>query len=237
VAKETISLEAKPEMTSEQVRSQFRLSKELHQQLKAAALESGRSLNSELVQRLADSFLERPDSSTNVQNDASERLKVELVLEFEEWYRQLPKSKQTKGALIEFCRLYNGGDPEWDELEPIPGIEVVNPKLLRELAVAYRWYSTQSPHVAQTLAGLSPPSDSSKCDLLISYLEWCCNEQIMPMSDRALYLYCNEDRVTKKGTKYNQFEVSPPYLKSLATNWYCNFMAEIKHLEKKASSN
>lgn len=212
-------------MSKYNYRTQLRLPNRIYARLKAASEQSGRSLNAEIVHRLEESL-----DSKYLGADAGkppERQKAELLLEFESWLRNSKLQLNEKVAYNEFCRLYNGDDPDQEEVEHVYGIENVDPRFLGDLALAMRRYARESIYVLDPTRPQRIVDERRKCELLIAYLRWCKERAESPQEGTALVAFCDEYNSRESGKILDLEEISPGYLDELVSSWLCCFLGQI----------
>lgn len=210
-------------MSKDTYRSQFRLPWDLHELLKAASEESGRSLNAELVTRLEDSFREREPTQAQL---APEMRKAELLLDFEEWLLDPESSKDEKGSFRKYCLLYNGADPDGEQVDFVSEIDEIHPAYLHALALAWRRYARESKYVQKYGDPTRPQrlaTERRKGELVLGYMEWCEYWGRDPFSSDALDTFCktyNTEGVAQAHGKILEIpEISPGYLEELLKIW------------------
>ncbi|MDE1713572.1 Arc family DNA-binding protein (plasmid) [Chromobacterium amazonense] len=210
-------------MSKDIFRSQFRLPWDLYEQLKKSAEEAGRSLNAEIVFRLEASFSEQAPSQAQ---QAPEMRKAELLLGYEEWVGALGLAQNSKDRFQDYCQLYSVDGPNEEQIERIWGIDEIEPRYLRELALAWRRYARESKYL-QTLEDPTRPQrqvlERRKAELVISYLQWCKNENCDAQSTDAIDRFCdvyNSVGLSQARWKVIDLpEVSPGYLEELVKVW------------------
>ncbi|SMF56509.1 Arc family DNA-binding protein [Pseudogulbenkiania subflava] len=205
-------------------RTQLRLPNKIYARLKAASEQSGRSLNAEIVHRVEESF-----NSKHLGANAGrppERQKTELLLDFERWsYSKSPLNE--KVAYSEYCRLYNGDDPDQEEVEHVYGIEKIDPRFLIDLALAMRRYARESTYVLDPTRAQRIVDERRKCDLLIAYLRWCKERTEAPQESTALVAFCAEYNSRESGKILDLEEIFPGYLEELVSSWLCCFPVQL----------
>lgn len=215
-------------MTDDIYRTQLRLPISIYERLRIAAEETGRSLNAEIAYRLDVSL-----STKTLGTDAgqpTERQKAELLLEFESWLRGSSNFQDEKTGYREFCRLYNGADPDWEQVEPVSGIEEVSPRFLRDLALAWRRYTRESVYAQQFIDPTRPQrltAERRKCELVVAYLHWCKEHEKAPSDTAALVAFCDEYNSREGGNILDLWEISPGYLEELVSAWLYSFPVQL----------
>lgn len=180
-------------MTDGIYRTQLRLPNHVYEQLKALAEQSGRSLNSEIVHRLESSLQSNMLCSRH--DIPTERQNAELLLEFEYWQRELNTSLSEKMAYQEYCRLYNDESPGVGAFERVIGIKKVMPRTLRDLAIAFRRYASESIYLQEAGDSTQPQrlaQESRKGKLMLGYLQYCKSLRRDPLDSVALEDFCSE---------------------------------------------
>ncbi|MFN4236054.1 MAG: Arc family DNA-binding protein [Vogesella sp.] len=215
-------------MTDDIYRTQLRLPIRVYERLRVAAEESGRSLNAEIAHRLDVSL-----TAKTIGTDASqptERQKAELLLDFEAWLRESSTYQNEKTAYREYCRLYNGADPDWEQVEPVHGIEEVNPRFLRDLALAWRRYARESVYVQQFTDPTRPQRlapERRKGELVMSYLGWCNALENDPLAPASLVEFCRQYNDGEGRKVLEMPEISPGYLEELMGVWLYNLPVQL----------
>lgn len=207
-------------MTDDIYRTQLRLPISIYEKLRVAAEESGRSLNAEIAYRL-DASLNTKTLSTDT-GQPTERQKAELLLGFEAWLRDSSNSQNEKVAYREFCDLYNGADPDWEQVEPVYGIEEVNPRFLRDLALAWRRYARESVYVQQFTDPTRPQRlvpERRKGELMMSYLRWCNAAEKDPLDPALLVMFCEQYNDGEGSKVLDIPEIFAGYLEELVKEW------------------
>jgi hypothetical protein len=220
-------------MTDDIYRTQLRLPVTVYEQLRTAAEQAGRSLNAEIVHRL-DLSLRAPRSST-MTDVPNERQKVELLLVFEEWLRSSKHSQDRKAASKEFCRLYNGADPDWEQVEPVHGVEEINPRFLRNLALAWHSYARESVYFHQFNDPMHPQRnapENRKCELIITYLHWSKVQKKPPLDPASLVAFCAEYNDDEKTQLLDIPRISPSYLEELINTWFYKFPTRLAEVSE-----
>lgn len=223
-------------MTDANFRSQLRLPIDIYEQLKAAAAESGRSLNAEITHRLSISLNSK--AVIAAPERPQEKQKAELLLEFETWMRDAKRSRDDKRVYSDFCHLYNGADPNWDQVEPVYGIEKVAPRELRDLALAWRRYARESVYVHQFTDPTRPQRlapERRKGKLLMSYLHWCNETAMAPLDGKALVGFCEYYNEGAHNSILDMPEISSGYLEELITTWLCDLPVQLAELPNKTN--
>ena len=206
-------------MTENLYRTQLRIPMRVYEQLKQQADDSGRSLNAEIAYRLEASLGERALRNGRL---PTERQKVELLLDFESWLQESQEGQNEKAALKAFCHLYNGGDPDYEQVEPVHGIEEVAPRFLRDLALACRRYARESPYISQYLDPTMPQRhvpEVRKAALVKGYLCWCEMQTKNPIAPDALNDFCREYHEGGLQKILDVPTISPGYLEELVIAW------------------
>lgn len=223
-------------MTDEIYRTQLRLPKHIYDQLKSLAESSGRSLNSEIVHRLEASL---NSNTLGFRNDVpTERQNAELLLEFEYWLRNFDKSFSEKMAYQEYCRIYNEGTLVTESFDRVIGIKKITPRTLRDLAIAFRRYASESiylqekndPTQAQRLA-----QESRKGTLVLIYLQHCKTTQQDPLNPAALEGFCSKYNTHHSSEMPEENKkvigiarVTPVYLEELVKVWLYEIPSRLK---------
>ncbi|WP_337882555.1 Arc family DNA-binding protein [Chromobacterium haemolyticum] len=221
-------------MTEKLYRTQLRLPMRVYEQLKQQADESGRSLNAEIAYRLENSLGEKALRDGRL---PTERQKVELLLDFESWLQESQGELSEKGALKEFCRLYNGGDPDYEQVETVYGIEEVTPRFLRDLALACRRYARESPYISQHLDPIMSQRhvpEVRKAALVKSYLCWCETQTKNPMTPDTLNSFCREYHEEMYQRILGIPTISPGYLEELVIAWLHKLPMYLSMLSEKS---
>lgn len=209
-------------------RTQLRLPTGLYERLKGESEMAGRSLNAEIAFRLEMSLLSQAPAT--VAKQPTERQKAELLLEFEAWTRSVGALSGEIEAYREFCRVYNGADPDSDLVEPVYGIEEVRPRFLRDLALAWRRYARESAHVHQ----FTDPTRSQrlvperrKRHLIMSYLRWCNVPEKNPLDPASLVGFCGYYSSAEDNQVLDVPAISPSYLEELVNEWVYELPAQL----------
>jgi len=215
-------------MSDDIYRTQLRLPIGVYERLKAESDMSGRSLNAEIAYRLEISLGSQSAGTVAVQ--PTEKQKAELLLEFEAWFRDSGALRDGKTAYREFCRLYNGADPDWEQVEPVYGIEEVSPRFLRDLALTWRRYARESAHVHQftdpTRAQRLVP-ERRKGELVMSYLRWCNVPEKYPLDPALLTGFCDQYNSVEGNKAFDIPEIFPSYLEELVKEWVYELPAQL----------
>ncbi|MDC7716607.1 TraY domain-containing protein [Vogesella sp. DC21W] len=209
-------------------RTQLRLPTDTYERLKGESEMAGRSLNAEIAFRLEMSLLSQAPAT--VAKQPTERQKAELLLEFEAWTRSVGTLSGEIEAYREFCRVYNGADPDSDLVEPVYGIEEVRPRFLRDLALAWRRYARESAHVHQ----FTDPTRSQrlvperrKRHLIMSYLRWCNVPEMNPLDPASLVGFCEYYSSAEDNQVLDVPAISPSYLEELVNEWVYELPAQL----------
>lgn len=223
-------------MPNDIYRTQLRLPMDIYVQLKSASDESGRSLNAEIAHRISVSLTGK--TAMAVADRPQEKQKAELLLEFEDWIRGARRSRDDKTVYRDFCHLYNGADPNWEQVEPVYGIEKVEPRELRDLALAWRCYARESIYVQQFTDPTRPQRlapEHRKGKLLMSYLLWCTETEKNPLEGESMIGFCEHYNKGECNRILDIPEIHSGYLEELITTWLCNFPAQLAGLPSKTN--
>lgn len=201
----------------------LRMPEGMRESLTEAAQSYGRSLNAEIVARLEESFQEPAPKPAQL---APEHRKKELLLDYEEWLLDPTNPREEKGSFREYCRLYNGDDPDGEQVDSVSDIDEIEPDYLREMALAWRLYARESRYVKKYDDPTKPQRlahERRKGELLVGYLECCEYWGFDPASQDAVEKFCQA--YNSKGTPQTNGkivdipEISPGYLEELFKVW------------------
>lgn len=221
-------------------RTQLRLPNHIYSQLKALAENSGRSLNSEILHRLESSL---QSNMLGFRSDIpTERQNAELLLEFEYWLRESNASISEKMAYQEYCRLYNNENPSLESFERVIGIKKITPIALRDLAIAFRRYASESTYLQEKSDPTQPQrltQESRKGKLVLIYLQHCKSTQWDPLDSVALESFCTEynahnasDESGRSKKVIGIQKITAAYLEDLIKAWVYEVPAQLRETMK-----
>ena len=210
----------------------MRLHIEVQKKLVEASNRSGRSLNAEIAYRLEQSLDE--DAKVNKEKYPMEKQKLELLLDYEDWYVNYRPDLDFKSSMREYCSIYNGEKSDRDGVDFVFGVDRIDTKSLKDLVASYRRYARESRLVDYFRNPTEPQRlapEERKCEILLAYFSWIERTGNEALGDDSLKNFCEEYNSSNSKVVLELREIYPSYLHELVIAWIGVFFVGVANFK------